>query len=80
MVLFLTDTTEGPYATLTPDESKHAIRVLRLTAADEIFVTSGDGTLCRARITLPDPSACTSPWLPPKTTLAWNGLSRKPSK
>ena len=58
MVLFLTDTTEGTYATLTPDESKHAIRVLRLTAADEIFVTCGDGTLCRARITLPDPSAC----------------------
>lgn len=58
MHLFLTDTTEDPYATLSPDESKHCIRVLRMQAGDELCVTSGDGTLCRALIVDPSPTAC----------------------
>ena len=58
MHLFLTDTTQGPYATLPPDESKHCIRVLRMQPGDELYVTSGDGTMCRARIVDPDPTAC----------------------
>ena len=58
MHLFLTDTTQGPYATLPPDESKHCIRVLRMQLGDELYVTSGDGTMCRARIIDPDPAAC----------------------
>ena len=58
MHLFLTDTTQGPYATLPPDESKHCIRVLRMQLGDEFYVTSGDGTMCRARIVDPDPAAC----------------------
>ena len=58
MHLFLTDTTQGPYATLSPDESKHCIRVLRMQLGDELYVTSGDGTMCRARIIDPDPTAC----------------------
>ena len=58
MHLFLTDTTQGPYATLPPDESKHCIRVLRMQPGDELYVTSGDGTMCRARIFDPDPTAC----------------------
>ena len=58
MHLFLTDTTQGPYATLPPDESKHCIRVLRMQLGDELYVTSGDGTMCRARIIDPDPTAC----------------------
>ena len=58
MHLFLTDTTQGPYATLPPDESKHCIRVLRMQLGDELYVTSGDGTMCRARIVDPDPTAC----------------------
>lgn len=58
MHLFLTDTTQGPYATLSPDESKHCIRVLRMQPGDELYVTSGDGTMCRARIVDPDPTAC----------------------
>ncbi len=58
MHLFLTDTTQGPYATLPPDESKHCIRVLRMQLGDELYVTSGDGTMCRARIVDPDPAAC----------------------
>ena len=58
MHLFLTDTTQGPYATLPPDESKHCIRVLRMQPGDELYVTSGDGTMCRARIVCSDPTAC----------------------
>ncbi len=58
MHLFLTDNTEDPYATLPPDESKHAIRVLRLQPADQLWVTSGNGTLCRALVVDPDPTAC----------------------
>ena len=58
MHLFLTDSTQGPYATLLPDESRHAIRVLRMQIADELWVTAADGTLCRARVVDPDPSAC----------------------
>ena len=58
MHLFLTDTTQGPYATLPPDESKHCIRVLRMQPGDELYVTSGDGTMCRARIVDPDPADC----------------------
>ena len=58
MHLFLSDTTQGPYATLSPEESKHCVRVLRMQLGDELYVTSGDGTMCRARIANPDPSAC----------------------
>ena len=58
MHLFLSDTTQGPYATLPPEESKHCVRVLRMQLGDELYVTSGDGTMCRARVANPDPSAC----------------------
>ena len=58
MHLFLSDTTQGPYATLPPEESKHCVRVLRMQLGDELYVTSGDGTMCRARIADPDPTAC----------------------
>lgn len=58
MHLFLSDTTQGPYATLSPEESKHCVRVLRMQLGDELYVTSGDGTMCRARVANPDPSAC----------------------
>ena len=58
MHLFLSDTTQGPYATLPPEESKHCVRVLRMQLGDELYVTSGDGTMCRARIANPDPTDC----------------------
>lgn len=58
MHLFLTDNTDGSYATLPPEESKHCIRVMRLAFGDEIWVTSGNGSMCRARISLPDDKAC----------------------
>ena len=58
MRLFLTDDCTGTYATLLPDESHHCTRVLRMGVGDELWVTSGDGTMCRARVANPDPSAC----------------------
>ena len=58
MRLFLSDDTHGPYAVLPPDESKHCVRVLRMTAGDELWVTSGDGAMCRARIAVPDERSC----------------------
>lgn len=58
MKLFLTDDTTGPYATLSNEESRHCVRVLRMGIGDEIYVTSGDGVMCRARISDPDDKAC----------------------
>ena len=58
MHLFLSDNTTAPYATLLPDESRHCVRVLRMGAGDEVWVTSGDGTMCRARVADPDDRAC----------------------
>lgn len=58
MHLFLTDDTSAPSATLLPDESKHCVRVLRMGIGDELLLTCGDGTMCRARIAIPDDRAC----------------------
>lgn len=58
MHLFLSSDTTAPYATLLPDESRHCVRVLRMGAGDEVWVTSGDGTMCRARVADPDDKAC----------------------
>lgn len=58
MRLFLSADTSAPFATLLPDESRHCARVLRMRAGDEIWVTSGDGVMCRALIADPDERAC----------------------
>lgn len=58
MRLFLTDDTTGDYATLSAEESKHCVRVLRMTTGDELWVTAGDGVMCRARVSDPDDKAC----------------------
>ena len=57
MRLFLTDDCTGTYVTLLPDESHHCTRVLRMGVGDELWVTSGDGTMCRARVANPDSTA-----------------------
>ena len=59
MRLFLSADTTAPYATLLADESRHCVRVLRMGAGDEVWVTSGDGVMCRAHIVDPDERACT---------------------
>ena len=43
---------------LLPDESRHAVKVLRLGQGDEIELTDGKGSFCRASITTPDPRQC----------------------
>ena len=58
MHLFLSDNTTTPYVTLLPDDSRHCVRVLRMAVGDELWVTSGDGTMCRAIITDPDDKGC----------------------
>ncbi len=58
MHLFLTEDTTGPYAQLSAEESKHCVRVLRMGMGDELWVTSGNGILCRARVCNPDDRAC----------------------
>lgn len=58
MHLFLTDDTTGAFATLSAEESKHCVRVLRMGVGDEMLLTAGDGTMCRARVCCPDDKAC----------------------
>lgn len=43
---------------LTEEESRHAVRVLRLSEGDELFVTNGIGQFFRAQIALADPKRC----------------------
>jgi len=58
MRLFLSNDTSAPYAALLPDDSHHCIRVLRMGLGDELWVTSGNGTMCHARISSPDDKCC----------------------
>lgn len=58
MQLFFADDIESDYYTLSEEESKHVVRVLRMAAGDELHLTDGQGTLLRCRITDPHPKAC----------------------
>ncbi len=58
MLLFYTPDLHADYITLSADESRHCIRVLRMTTGDTLYLTDGQGTLCRCEIALPDASAC----------------------
>lgn len=49
-LFYCKDMTDAGYATLDADESRHAVRVLRLRDGDEIHVTDGRGCLYRCRI------------------------------
>jgi 16S rRNA (uracil1498-N3)-methyltransferase len=40
------------------EESRHAVKVLRLESGDEVELTDGKGNLFKARITGPDPRQC----------------------
>lgn len=50
--------TETGYATLDTEESRHAVRVLRMREGDELHVTDGCGHLYRCAIVAADASAC----------------------
>ena len=59
MQLFYAPQIERPLHTLTEEESKHCVRVLRLAAGDPLALTDGRGTLCRGRIVDDHPKRCT---------------------
>ncbi len=55
-LFYLPDVTAGH---LPEDESRHAIKVLRLNAGDEFEITDGKGSLFAVAITDPAPKHCT---------------------
>ncbi len=54
MELFIAHHIEGNTITLDQDESRHAIKVLRLRQGDAIHLTDGKGNLFEAIVILPD--------------------------
>lgn len=58
MQLFYAPELIPPTHTLNEEESKHCIRVLRLTVGDEVHLTDGRGNLYTARITDDNPRRC----------------------
>jgi 16S rRNA (uracil1498-N3)-methyltransferase len=59
MNVFYCPTITGNEAVLSPGESAHCIRVLRLSKGDNIMLIDGRGGLFEACITVPDPKQCT---------------------
>lgn len=59
MQLFYAPDIVPPLHTLTEEESRHCIRVLRLTLGDSLHITDGRGNLFCCRITQADPRRCT---------------------
>lgn len=59
MQLFYAPEITLPLHTLTEEESKHCVRVLRLGAGDAITLTDGRGTLYHGQIADPHPKRCT---------------------
>ncbi len=58
MYLFYTPDIEANVYTLTEEESKHCIRVLRLKKGDIIYLTDGKGNLCQTSIIDDNPKRC----------------------
>jgi 16S rRNA (uracil1498-N3)-methyltransferase len=58
MHIFYTPDINGIQYRLNEDESKHAIRVLRLNLGDEVTLVDGRGNLFNARISDPNPKRC----------------------
>ncbi len=58
MHLFYTPDIAGSDYTLNEDESKHAIRVLRLNIGDEVKLVDGKGGMYNAKVTDPNPKRC----------------------
>ncbi|MEG1612040.1 MAG: 16S rRNA (uracil(1498)-N(3))-methyltransferase [Alistipes sp.] len=59
MQLFYAPDFTSPIYTLTEEESKHCIRVLRLGCGDAIYITDGRGNLFCCEITEDHPKHCT---------------------
>lgn len=58
MILFYAPHIDLPHHTLSPEESLHGVKVLRLKKSDTVYVTDGKGTLCTAFVEEPNPRAC----------------------
>ena len=58
MHLFYTPDIDGNSYNLDEQESKHAIRVLRLGRGDEVILVDGRGTWYKARISEDNPKSC----------------------
>ncbi|MFR9504212.1 MAG: 16S rRNA (uracil(1498)-N(3))-methyltransferase [Rikenellaceae bacterium] len=58
MQLFYAPKITPPYYTLSEEESKHAVRVLRLNQGDTITITDGAGRLFSCRVVEANPKRC----------------------
>jgi 16S rRNA (uracil1498-N3)-methyltransferase len=58
MHLFYTPDLQDDTYRLSEEESKHCVRVLRLTEGDTLFLVDGRGQFCQAVITVAHPKAC----------------------
>jgi 16S rRNA (uracil1498-N3)-methyltransferase len=58
MQVFYVTETDGISCVLDETESRHAIRVLRMTRGDVVNITDGTGGLYEGIITDPDPKSC----------------------
>lgn len=58
MQLFFADNLDSDFYTLSEEESKHCIKVLRMRQDDLLHLTDGRGLMATARITDPDPRHC----------------------
>lgn len=59
MYLFYAPDFTPPLHTLSEEESKHCVRVLRLGVGATVHLTDGRGTLCACRIVDDNPRGCT---------------------
>ena len=62
------DITSEGYCTLDAEESRHAVRVLRLRAGDGLHVTDGRGHLYQCKIVTADEKACVVEVISPLTS------------
>lgn len=58
MQLFFSNDINADLCQLTPEESKHCVKVLRMRVGDQIHLTDGCGTLCFGHIAAADSNAC----------------------
>ena len=58
MHLFYTPDISGAEYALSEEESKHAVRVLRLEAGETVQLVDGKGGLYEAKVTAPNPKRC----------------------
>lgn len=58
MQLFFVEDIESDICTLSEEESTHCVKVLRMAAGDELYITDGRGTLCRCHVVDAHPKHC----------------------